>query len=125
MKTFVLLCVIGLFANALVYGFMPNYSFPLLGLPKDAGVLHIGRAIMGAYFGVATSWCLMAFVAKVPEKAIIHIAVFMFFVALMRVVSLVLDGPSHPFFLVALGLEVSCFLVATWFLRPEANSQKS
>lgn len=91
---FLLIASLGLIPIALSYGLLPNTTLPFLFdiNASQINVKHIFRAVMGLYLCLAIFWVIGAYKVKYQLPAIYSLVVFMFGLALGRMLSLVADG---------------------------------
>lgn len=93
-RFYLLFSAVGLFAVALSYGVAPAVVLPkVLDLAVDGTDLtHVFRAIMGLYLAMIVLWVLGALRPSLTRAAVISEVVFMFGLALGRVLSIIVDG---------------------------------
>ena len=114
---FLILCAVGLTPIALSYGLAPSRSLPwLFAIDADGtNTKHIFRAVMGLYLALAAFWLVGAKRADLRVPALWSLVIFMFGLAIGRLLSLVLDGLPHPLLIVYLVLELA-FGIVGWKL---------
>lgn len=108
-KVTLLLVAFGLIPIALSYGLFPEQSLGyLFGINvSEINSTHIFRAVMGLYLAMVVFWIWGALKREVRVSALYSMVVFMFGLAVGRILSLILDGIPNWLLLVYLGLEVS------------------
>lgn len=124
-RAFLLFCTIGLVPIALSYGAMPSVSMDMLfGITVDNdNLVHILRAVMGLYLGMAVIWVVGAFKVTLTGPALVSCAVFMLGLAFGRVLSFVLDGLPHWLLIVYALLEFVLGAIAIYLYRKSGGVQ--
>ena len=118
-RTFLLVCAIGLIPIALGYGVAPSVTMEKLfsiGI-EGTNLTHVFRAVMGLYFGMIVIWVLGAFRGTFTRPALVCCGVFMLGLALGRVLSFFVDGQPHWLLVVYALLEVFFGVLALVLLR--------
>ena len=107
-QTFLLVAAIGLLPIALSYGLIPQKSLSYLFdiTVSDPNSIHIFRAVMGLYLALIIFWLIGAFKVQVRQAALYSLIVFMFGLAVGRILSLIIDGMPHWLLAVYLVLEL-------------------
>ena len=123
-SVFLIVAAVGLTPIALSYGLAPTASLSWLFAidASETNTKHIFRAVMGLYLALAAFWLIGAKRADLRVPALYSLVVFMFGLAMGRVLSLVLDGLPHPLLIVYLIVELG-FAVIGWSLLAK-NDQK-
>ncbi len=106
--------VFGLLPVAVSYGIAHDYFIPLLyDFSIDTlDLSHIFRGVMGLYLAFAALWALGMMVPSMWYTATISNVVFMFGLALGRLVSFIFDGmPDSNFLIIFFELEIA---MAIW-----------
>ena len=107
-KGLLLFVSIGLIPIALGYGLVPeksmNYLFNIS--VSEINLAHILRAVMGLYLALVIFWIIGAFKIHYRQAALYSLVVFMFGLAVGRIISLIVDGIPHWLLLVYLALEL-------------------
>jgi hypothetical protein len=118
-RFYLLFSAAGLFVIALSYGIDPKTILPkALDLTVEGTDLtHIFRAVMGLYLGMIVLWVLGAFRESLTRTAVIAEIVFMFGLALGRVLSIVVDGIPSALLIVYTLLEVAMGLWGVLVLK--------
>jgi hypothetical protein len=104
---FLLFAAVGLAPIALSYGLMPAVSLPWL-FDIDASSInsrHVFRAVMGLYLALCAFWVAAAMKPHLRIPALWSLTVFMFGLALGRVLSIIVDGIPHPLLLAYMAAE--------------------
>jgi hypothetical protein len=112
-RFYLLFSAAGLLLIALGYGIAPAEVLPkALDLTVEGTDLtHIFRAVMGLYLGMIVLWVLGAFRASLTRAAVTAEVVFMFGLALGRVLSIVVDGIPSLLLIAYTALE---FTMGAW-----------
>ena len=121
---FLLLAAAGLTPIALSYGFSPvdSHSF-LFGIDASSvNVSHIFRAVMGLYLALAMFWVMGAMSTKYRLPALYSLVIFMWGLAMGRLLSLLVDGMPHWLLVVYLFLEFGFGLVGLKMIRKEEQT---
>jgi len=121
-RIYLLISALGLLPIALSYGVQPDAVLPRwMNLqPMGTDMLHLLRAIMGLYLGMVALWLLGAWRGgSLLRAALISEVVFMAGLAAGRLLSLSVDGPASPIFIVYTVAELA---LATWGVRCLKNS---
>ena len=107
-KIFLITAAAGLTPIALSYVVSPSSSIPFLfKFPVDTvDAAHIFRAVMGLYLAQALFWIAGALKPALTNAALWSVIVFMWGLALGRLISLIVDGMPRPILVVYLLLEV-------------------
>jgi hypothetical protein len=107
-RAFLIFCAVGLVPIALGYGAKPTASLDaLFGITVDTtNLIHIMRAVMGLYLGMAVIWVWGAIKQRMTAPALVSCAVFMLGLAAGRILSFVLDGMPHWLLVVYAALEI-------------------
>lgn len=121
-KIFLLAAAAGLTPIALSYGVKPSSSISFLfDFPVDGvNAAHIFRAVMGLYLAQALFWIAGALKANLTTAALWSVIVFMWGLALGRLLSLIVDGIPRPILVVYLLLEVGFGIVGCILLRRQS-----
>ena len=121
---FLLLAAAGLTPIALSYGFSPVDSLSFLfGIDASSvNVSHIFRAVMGLYLALAMFWVMGAMSTKYRLPALYSLVIFMWGLAMGRLLSLLVDGMPHWLLVVYLFLEFSFGLVGLKMIRKEEQT---
>lgn len=120
-KIFLLAAAAGLTPIALSYGAKPSASIPFLfDFPVDGvNETHIFRAVMGLYMAQAVFWIAGALKPALTTAALWSVIVFMWGLALGRLISLIVDGMPRPILVVYLLLEVGFGVIGCLILRKQ------
>ena len=120
-KIFLLSAAAGLTPIALSYGANPSASIPFLfGFPAEGvNVAHIFRAVMGLYLAQAMLWIAGVFKPSLTVPALWSVVVFMWGLALGRLLSLAVDGMPDMILVIYLLLEVGFGIVGCTLLRKQ------
>lgn len=123
-NTFLLVAAAGLTPIALSYGLQPSSSLHwLFGIDAaPTNVSHIFRAVMGLYLCLVLFWLLGAFTKKYHLPALYSLVVFMFGLALGRLLSLVVDGLPHWLLIVYMLLELGFGIVGLMMIKKAEQS---
>ncbi|WP_061035928.1 MULTISPECIES: DUF4345 domain-containing protein [Vibrio] len=121
---FLLLAAAGLTPIALSYGFSPVDSLSFLfGIDASSvNVSHIFRAVMGLYLALAMFWVMGAMSTKYRLPALYSLVIFMWGLAMGRLLSLLVDGMPHWLLVVYLFLEFGFGLVGLKMTRKEEQT---
>ncbi|MFH0270711.1 DUF4345 domain-containing protein [Vibrio jasicida] len=121
---FLLLAAAGLTPIALSYGFSPVDSLSFLfGIDASSvNVSHIFRAVMGLYLALAMFWVMGAMSIKYRLPALYSLVIFMWGLAMGRLLSLLVDGMPHWLLVVYLFLEFGFGLVGLKMIRKEEQT---
>lgn len=121
---FLLLAAAGLTPIALSYGFSPVDSLSFLfGIDASSvNVSHIFRAVMGLYLALAMFWVMGAMSAKYRLPALYSLVIFMWGLAMGRLLSLLVDGMPHWLLVVYLFLEFGFGLVGLKMIKKEEQT---
>ncbi|CAH1521091.1 Putative membrane protein [Vibrio owensii] len=121
---FLLLAAAGLTPIALSYGFSPVDSLSFLfGIDAfSVNVSHIFRAVMGLYLALAMFWVMGAMSTKYRLSALYSLVIFMWGLAMGRLLSLLVDGMPHWLLVVYLFLEFGFGLVGLKMIRKEEQT---
>ncbi|EKM23623.1 DUF4345 domain-containing protein [Vibrio sp. HENC-03] len=121
---FLLLAAAGLTPIALSYGFSPVDSLSFLfGVDASSvNVSHIFRAVMGLYLALAMFWVMGAMSTKYRLSALYSLVIFMWGLAMGRLLSLLVDGMPHWLLVVYLFLEFGFGLVGLKMIRKEEQT---
>ena len=121
---FLLLASAGLTPIALSYGFSPVDSLSFLfGIDASSvNVSHIFRAVMGLYLALAMFWVMGAMSTKYRLPALYSLVIFMWGLAMGRLLSLLVDGMPHWLLVVYLFLEFGFGLVGLKMIRKEEQT---
>lgn len=121
---FLLLAAAGLTPIALSYGFSPVDSLSFLfGIDASSvNVSHIFRAVMGLYLALAMFWVMGAMSTKYRLPALYSLVIFMWGLAMGRLLSLLVDGTPHWLLVVYLFLEFGFGLVGLKMIRKEEQT---
>lgn len=121
---FLLLAAAGLTPIALSYGFSPVDSLSFLfGIDASSvNVSHIFRAVMGLYLALAMFWVMGAMSTKYRLPALYSLVIFMWGLAMGRLLSLLVDGMPHWLLVVYLFLEFGFGLVGLKMFRKEEQT---
>ena len=107
-QIFLLITAVGLIPIALSYGLMPqkslNYLFNLS--VSETNIIHIFRAIMGLYLALSLFWIIGTFKIHLRQAALYSLIVFMFGLAVGRILSVIIDGIPHWLLFIYLLLEL-------------------
>lgn len=108
-QVFLVIIAIGLLPIALSYGLMPQKSMSYLYdiSISDINSIHIFRAVMCLYLALALFWIIGALKVQVRQAALYSLIVFMFGLAVGRILSLIIDGMPHWLLGVYLVMEIS------------------
>lgn len=108
-QVFLIIIAIGLLPIALSYGLIPQKSMSYLYdiSISDINSVHIFRAVMCLYLALALFWIIGAIKVQVRQAALYSLIVFMFGLAIGRILSLIIDGMPHWLLGVYLVLEIS------------------
>lgn len=111
---------------SLLYGIAPKKAANLLfGFDLTApGMAHIFRAIMGAYWGIASYWVIGAKNESFRNSALLSCALIMYGLAGGRTLSVFLDGLPEPAFLLFIGGEIFSGTLALLALKANYNTTK-
>lgn len=114
-----IIAAVGLLPIALSYGVSPTTSMSYLFDidSNEKNLVHIFRAVMGLYLGMAIFWIYGAKQDSLRTAALWSLTVFMFGLASGRILSLVVDGIPHPLLIVYLILEVGFGMAGVLLLR--------
>jgi uncharacterized membrane protein YhdT len=107
-KVFLIIAAMGLAPLGLMYGVAPEQvlgSLFSIEVSTTNGT-HIFRAMMTLYLGFALFWLVSAFKPCLHQAALISLTVFMYGIASGRIISVVVDGLPHWFFLSNIALEL-------------------
>jgi Domain of unknown function (DUF4345) len=109
-QIFLLITGIGLIPIALSYGLLPQKSLSYLFDVSISNIngSHIFRAVMGLYLALLTFWIIGAFRVQLRQAALYSLIVFMFGLAIGRVLSLIIDGIPSWLLIAYLVVEVIC-----------------
>lgn len=118
-KLFLLIAAAGLLPIALSYGAAPDQSLPWLFAIEvnSVNLVHIFRAVMGLYLALIVFWLLGACKNTIRLPALYSLTVFMFGLAMGRLLSLTLDGLAHWLLSVYLILELGFGAVGLWLIH--------
>ncbi len=118
-QIFLLITAIGLIPIALSYGLLPQKSLSYLFDIELSNIngSHIFRAVMGLYFALLSFWIVGAFKVQLRQAALYSLTVFMFGLAIGRVLSIVVDGIPSWLLIGYLGLEVICGTLGVILLK--------
>lgn len=107
-KLLLIIVAIGLIPIALSYGLFPEKSLSYFYdiQVSETNPIHIFRAVMCLYLALVVFWLIGAFNNRLRQATLYSLVVFMFGLALGRILSLMLDGIPHPLLLVYLLLEL-------------------
>ncbi len=107
-QVFLFIIAIGLLPIALSYGLIPQKSMSYLYdiSISDINSVHIFRAVMCLYLALALFWIIGAFKVQVRQAALYSLIVFMFGLAVGRILSLIIDGMPHWLLGVYLVMEI-------------------
>ncbi|YCO04705.1 DUF4345 domain-containing protein [Vibrio sp. VNB-15] len=121
---FLLLAAAGLTPIALSYGFSPVDSLSFLfGIDASSvNVSHIFRAVMGLYLALVMFWVMGAMISKYRLPALYSLVIFMFGLAMGRILSLLVDGMPHWLLVVYLLLEFGFGLVGLKMIKKEEQT---
>ena len=121
-KIFLFAAAAGLTPIALSYGAEPYSSVPFLfDFPVDGvNAAHIFRAVMGLYLAQALFWIAGALKPTLTTAALWSVTVFMWGLALGRLLSLILDGAPKPILVVYLFLEIAFGVIGCILLRGQS-----
>lgn len=121
---FLLLAAAGLTPIALSYGFSPVDSLSFLfGIDASSvNVSHIFRAVMGLYLALAMFWVMGAMSTKYRLPALYSLVIFMWGLAMGRLLSLLVDGMPHWLLVVYLLLEFGFGLVGLKMIKKEEQT---
>ncbi len=121
---FLLLAAAGLTPIALSYGFSPVDSLSFLfGIDASSvNVSHIFRAVMGLYLALAMFWVMGAMSTEYRLPALYSLVIFMWGLAMGRLLSLLVDGMPHWLLVVYLFLEFGFGLVGLKMIRKEEQT---
>ncbi|WP_104029219.1 DUF4345 domain-containing protein [Vibrio jasicida] len=121
---FLLLAAAGLTPIALSYGFSPVDSLSFLfGIDASSvNVSHIFRAVMGLYLALSMFWVMGAMSTKYRLPALYSLVIFMWGLAMGRILSLLVDGMPHWLLVVYLFLEFGFGLVGLKMIRKEEQT---
>lgn len=121
---FLLLVAAGLTPIALSYGFSPVDSLSFLfGIDASSvNVSHIFRAVMGLYLALAMFWVMGAMSTKYRLPALYSLVIFMWGLAMGRLLSLLVDGMPHWLLVVYLFLEFGFGLVGLKMIKKEEQT---
>ncbi|MGI9949941.1 DUF4345 domain-containing protein [Vibrio hyugaensis] len=121
---FLLLAAAGLTPIALSYGFSPVDSLSFLfGIDASSvNVSHIFRAVMGLYLALAMFWVMGAMSTKYRLAALYSLVIFMWGLAMGRLLSLLVDGMPHWLLVVYLFLEFGFGLVGLKMIKKEEQT---
>ncbi|MGI9289868.1 MAG: DUF4345 domain-containing protein [Gammaproteobacteria bacterium] len=116
---FLLAAAAGLTPIALSYGLMPEVSLDFLFQLSvtDVNAVHIFRAVMGLYLALACFWIYGAINTELTRPALHSLVVFMFGLALGRVLSILIDGVPAALLVVYLLLELGFGAVGVLLLK--------
>ncbi|WGV98687.1 DUF4345 domain-containing protein [Vibrio sp. YMD68] len=120
-SVFLIVAAFGLTPIALSYGFSPAESLDIL-FNIDAtpiNVTHIFRAVMGLYLALAAFWVMGALRNNMRLHALYSLVIFMFGLAIGRVISLVSDGMPHWLLSAYLLLELGFGIVGMKMIQKE------
>ena len=108
-QVFLFIIAIGLLPIALSYGLIPQKSMSYLYdiSISDINSIHIFRAVMCLYLALALFWIIGAFKVQVRQAALYSLIVFMFGLAVGRILSLIIDGMPHWLLGAYLVMEIS------------------
>lgn len=118
-RTFLLICAVGLIPIALGYGAAPSVTLEMLfGINVEGtNLTHIFRAIMGLYLAMVVLWVLGAVSRALTRPALVCCAVFMLGLAFGRVLSFLVDGQPHWLLIIYALLEILFGVIAIIMLR--------
>ena len=118
-QIFLLITAIGLIPIALSYGLLPQKSLSYLFDVSISNIngSHIFRAVMGLYFSLLSFWIVGAFKVQLRQAALYSLTVFMFGLAIGRVLSIVVDGMPSWLLIGYLVLEVICGTLGVILLK--------
>ncbi|WP_104040408.1 DUF4345 domain-containing protein [Vibrio hyugaensis] len=121
---FLLLAAAGLTPIALSYGFSPVDSLSFLfGIDASSvNVSHIFRAVMGLYLALAMFWVMGAMSTKYRLAALYSLVIFMWGLAMGRLLSLLVDGMPHWLLVAYLFLEFGFGLVGLKMIKKEEQT---
>lgn len=111
---FVTVTIIALLYGVSPYWFAHNF-FAVTEL--DLNLVHIFRAVMCLYLGVAFFWLFSAFSDKYRNVAVLTTIVFSGGLVVGRFISLLFDGLPSPILLLYLVMEFLLVPVAYWVFR--------
>lgn len=116
---FLLWAAFGLTSIAFSYRVNPNLSIPhYSGFPIErVNKAHIFRAVMGLYLGQTGFWVIGAIKPKLTLASLWSVVIFMWGLALGRILSVIVDGIPNTRLLVNLLLEIAYGLVAVVIIR--------
>lgn len=108
MQAYLLFVAVALVPVALSYGIDPARVLPQFLNITVEGVdqTQIFRALMCLYLGASVFWAIAAFKPEWQRPAVVWAVIFMFSLALGRVISLVVDGPASRMLELYLVVEV-------------------
>ena len=121
-KVFLLFAAAGLTPIALSYGVRPSASIPFLfGFPaEDMHAVHVFRAVMGLYLAQASFWIAGAIKPSLTTPALWSVVIFMWGLAIGRLLSLAVDGVPNLILLIYLVLEIGFGIVGWMLLRRDS-----
>lgn len=117
-KLLLIIVGLGLIPIALSYGLFPEKSLSYFYdiHVTETNPIHILRAVMCLYLALVIFWLIGAFNIRLRQAALYSLVVFMFGLALGRILSLILDGMPHPLLLVYLFLELGFGTIGAFLL---------
>ena len=109
----------GLAFVALGYALMPHTAIgSLVDLPLgNTDQVHILRAIMGLYLGMAGFWYFSASRPEYSRAAVLTVVFFMLGLAFGRIFSMAVDGMPSPFLTGATLVEIGAGVWGIFILR--------
>ena len=118
-KTFLLAATLGLVPIALAYGLVPVASMEFLFDMKinEPNGAHIFRAVMGLYLATASFWIIGALKPSLRQSAILSLVVFMWGLALGRILSVFVDGAPNALLILYIVLELAFGIVGLVLLN--------
>ncbi len=124
---FLKFCAIALVPIALGYGAAPAQTMSMLYdvTVDNTNLTHILRAVMGLYLGMSILWFLGASKPALLGPALISCAVFMYGLAVGRILSLALDGMPHPLLVIYILLELVMGTIAIMLYRRDVINIQS
>ena len=107
-KFYLLFSAAGLFPVALSYGIAPGAVLPkvLNVAVEGTDLTHILRGVMGLYLGMIVFWILGALRSNFTQAAVMSEIVFMFGLAVGRMLSIVVDGVPSLLLIAYTALEI-------------------
>ncbi|WP_136798154.1 MULTISPECIES: DUF4345 domain-containing protein [Desulfosediminicola] len=108
----------------MLYGISPSWfltTFSTASEPASIDQTHILRAVMMLYIALGLFWLYAAFSDRYRDIGIVILAIFCGGLVAGRILSVVIDGPPSPLFVLYIFMELALIPICIWLLKKDGQ----